>query len=119
MGSQSNLAFEALADPTRRSILLFLASNGEAAAGAIAGEVDALSRTGVSSHLRVLRTAGLVNERKQGRYRYYSLDTGAVDEIVEFLAEIYRTSLKELKSQAEVQGAVGGDARRRGNHRLR
>lgn len=117
MASQSNLAFEALADPTRRTILLLLASNGEAAAGEIAGQVEAVSRTGVSSHLRVLRSAGLVNERKQGRYRYYSLDTGAVDEIVEFLAEIYRTSLKDLKSQAEAQLGAGG--KRRGNRRPR
>jgi ArsR family transcriptional regulator len=60
-----------------------------------------VSRTGVSSHLRVLRTSGLIRERKQGRYRLYSLEPGAVDEVVAFLGELYSTSLAELKAAVE------------------
>jgi DNA-binding transcriptional ArsR family regulator len=101
MAAAENQAFEALADPTRRAILRLLATQGELAAGDIVAEVDAVSRTGVSSHLRVLRTSGLVRERKQGRYRLYSLEAGAVDEVVAFLAELYSTSLAGLKAQAE------------------
>ncbi|HEY0933904.1 MAG TPA: metalloregulator ArsR/SmtB family transcription factor [Trebonia sp.] len=62
-------AFDALSDPTRRAILDFLARSGEVTAGTIADAVDEVGRTAVSSHLRVLRTAGLVEERKQGRFR--------------------------------------------------
>jgi DNA-binding transcriptional ArsR family regulator len=101
MAAEANLAFEALADPTRRTILGLLAAQGETAAGEIVAQVDAVSRTGVSSHLRVLRTSGLVRERKQGRYRLYSLEPSAVDEVVAFLAQLYSTSLGALKVEAE------------------
>ena len=101
MAVQGNQAFEALADPTRRTILRLLAAQGEVAAGDIVAQVDAVSRTGVSAHLRVLRTSGLVSERKQGRYRLYSLEPGAVDEVVAFLSELYSSSLAGLKAEAE------------------
>ena len=101
MAAAENQAFEALADPTRRTILRLLATQGEAAAGDIVAQVDTVGRTGVSSHLRVLRTSGLVRERKQGRYRLYSLEPGAIDEVVSFLAELYSSSLADLKAQAE------------------
>lgn len=105
MADRGNLAFEALADPTRRAILRLLAAEGEIAAGEIVSHVDSVSRTGVSAHLRVLRTAGLVNERKQGRFRLYSLEAGAVDEVVSFLSQIYSSSLGALKVQAEKAAA--------------
>jgi ArsR family transcriptional regulator len=101
MAAAAKEAFEALADPTRRTILRLLATQGETAAGDIVAQVDAVSRTGVSAHLRVLRTSGLVQERKQGRFRMYSLEPGAVDEVVSFLAELYSNSLADLKAQAE------------------
>jgi DNA-binding transcriptional ArsR family regulator len=71
--------FEALADPTRRRLLELLAA-GERSAGALAGEF-AISRPGVSRHLRVLRDAGLVRTRGDGRRRLYSLDPGPLDEV--------------------------------------
>jgi ArsR family transcriptional regulator len=101
MAAAENQAFEALADPTRRTILRLLATHGESAAGDIVAQVDAVSRTGVSSHLRVLRISGLIRERKQGRYRMYSLEPGAVDQVVAFLAELYSISLAGLKAEAE------------------
>ena len=112
MADRGNEAFEALADPTRRSILRLLASQGETAAGDIVAEVQNVSRTGVSAHLRVLRTAGLISERKQGRFRMYSLERDAVDDVVAFLSELYSTSLAELKEQAE-QVASSQTQRRR------
>ena len=101
MADRGNEAFEALADPTRRAILRLLATQGETNAGDIVAQVQAVSRTGVSAHLRVLRTAGLVSERKQGRFRLYSLERDAVDDVVAFLSELYASSLAELKEQAE------------------
>ncbi len=114
MAAEANQTFEALADPTRRTILRLLATQGESAAGDIVAQVDAVSRTGVSSHLRVLRTSGLVRERKQGRYRLYSLEPGAVDDVVAFLAELYSGSLADLKAQAE-NATKAKPARERGS----
>jgi len=103
-----SLAFEALADPTRRTILTLLAAEGETSAGQLAAGIDALSRTAVSSHLRILRSAGLVAERRAGRYRLYSLAPRPVDEVIEFLALLYQASLRDLKHSMESSGPVEG-----------
>ena len=94
-------AFEAIADPTRRAILMFLAESGEAAAGVIASGVRSVGRTAVSSHLRVLRVAGLVRERRDGRFRLYSVESGAADGVVRFLAALYRRPLAELRDKID------------------
>jgi DNA-binding transcriptional ArsR family regulator len=65
-------ALAALAEPTRRRIVEFLAER-ERSAGESAAQFDA-ARPGVSRHLRVLREEGLVRVRKDGRRRVYSLD---------------------------------------------
>ena len=71
--------FEALADPTRRRLLELLAA-GEWSAGELAGEF-AISRPGVSRHLRVLREAGLVRTRGAGQRRLYTVDPGPLEEV--------------------------------------
>jgi DNA-binding transcriptional ArsR family regulator len=76
--------FEALADPTRRRILELLAG-GERSAGDIAGEF-AISRPGVSRHLRVLREAGLLRARGEGQRRLYSVDPAPLAEVESWLA---------------------------------
>jgi ArsR family transcriptional regulator, arsenate/arsenite/antimonite-responsive transcriptional repressor len=99
-------AFDALSDPTRRAILDFLARSGEVTAGAIADAVDEVGRTAVSSHLRVLRTCGLVAERRQGRYRYYELAAdGPVLDALAFLQSILRVGVAD--PAATTQPAVG------------
>jgi DNA-binding transcriptional ArsR family regulator len=75
--------YEALADPTRRRILELLAA-GERSAGDIAGEF-AISRPGVSRHLRVLREAGLVQSRREGQRRLYSVDPEPLAEVEAWL----------------------------------
>jgi DNA-binding transcriptional ArsR family regulator len=98
----THLAFDALADGVRRSILLVIAENGECSAGEIADSIERVGRTTVSSHLRVLRTSGVVTERREGRHRYYSLDPeGPTREALEFLQDLLRSSLRALKSNAE------------------
>lgn len=67
-------AFEALADPTRRRILFLIAGGEECTAGEIALRTTTVARNTVSTHLRILRTAGLVHERRSGRHRFYSVD---------------------------------------------
>jgi ArsR family transcriptional regulator, arsenate/arsenite/antimonite-responsive transcriptional repressor len=87
--SAAQAAFEALSDPTRRRILDLLSSSEETSAGAVADAIDEVGRTAVSSHLRVLRNADLIIERREGRYRYYSLDPeGPVQDALGFLQSI-------------------------------
>jgi ArsR family transcriptional regulator, arsenate/arsenite/antimonite-responsive transcriptional repressor len=86
-----NLAFDALSDRVRRRILAALGEHGELSVGEISEQIDEVGRTTVSSHLRVLRTSGLVQERRDGRHRLYSLDVdGAVRDAFVFLQSILR-----------------------------
>lgn len=71
MKDQTSNVFEALAHPTRRQILEDL-NNGELTAGDIAAKFQATGPT-ISRHLRVLRAAGLVSERRDANQIYYSL----------------------------------------------
>ena len=65
-------ALPALADPTRREIVALLAG-GERSAGELADRFP-VSRPAISRHLRVLREAGLVRSRTEGKRRLYVLD---------------------------------------------
>lgn len=76
----SDPVFLALADRRRRQILEFLAG-GEQSAGLIARQFD-VSWPAVSRHLRLLRRAGLVLERRLGRERRYRLDPVALRQAV-------------------------------------
>jgi DNA-binding transcriptional ArsR family regulator len=69
---QLDRTFAALADPTRRAILLRL-SEGEATVGELARPFR-MSRPAISKHLRVLERAGLVVRRKDGRISRCTLD---------------------------------------------
>ena len=98
----SNLAFDALADPVRRDILTTLAAHSECSAGDLAQKISSVGRTAVSNHLRVLRAAGLVNERRAGRFRYYSVDpSGPAKDVLSFLQVLCQTGLQDAKSAAE------------------
>ena len=77
-------ALAALADPTRRQLLALLRV-GEVAAGELARRF-AVSRPAVSRHLRVLREAGLVASRVEGRRRLYALDPRPLRELDDWLA---------------------------------
>jgi DNA-binding transcriptional ArsR family regulator len=71
MADSTSDIFSALAHPTRRQILQDL-KDGELAAGDIASRFDASGPT-ISRHLSVLRTAGLVTERRDANRILYSL----------------------------------------------
>jgi len=64
---------DAVSEPRRREILARLASLGEAPVGVIA-ETIAVSRPAVSQHLKVLKDAGIVSERRSGRERLYRIN---------------------------------------------
>jgi DNA-binding transcriptional ArsR family regulator len=76
-------ALEALADPTRRTIVELLAEQ-ELSAGQLAARFET-SRPAVSRHLRVLREQGLVQARPEGRRRLYSLDPEPLLELDEWV----------------------------------
>lgn len=115
----ADLAYDALADPVRREILSILAERDELSAGELSTYIRRVGRTAVSSHLRVLRTAGLISERRTGRFRYYSVDpTGPVQDVIRELQELFQGSLDEAKSAAERRaGALTAD-RERPAHRV-
>ncbi len=79
----SELVFHALADPTRREILDLLRST-ERSAGEVAARFP-VSRPAVSRHLRVLRQARLVIQRKDARSRVYRLDPEGLREVDKWL----------------------------------
>lgn len=81
--------FEALADPVRREILDILYEDA-CDAGTIAARF-AISRPAISRHLRVLREAGLVEARLEGRNRIYSLRVAPLTSVDAWLAP-YRES---------------------------
>jgi DNA-binding transcriptional ArsR family regulator len=80
-------AFQALADPTRRAVLDML-RGGRQPAGQIARAFP-VSRPAISRHLRLLRRADLVQERREGRHRLYQLNPEPLKEIDSWL-ERYR-----------------------------
>ncbi|MEO2078503.1 MAG: metalloregulator ArsR/SmtB family transcription factor [Bacillus sp. (in: firmicutes)] len=75
--------FQAIADPTRRSLLKLL-STQEMPVTAISDQFP-ISRTAVSKHLRVLADAGLVKERKVGRETRYKLEPEPLMELKDWL----------------------------------
>ena len=77
-------AYAALADPSRRAILERLRT-GERSVNELRDGL-AISQPGVSKHLKVLREAGLVQSRAQGRQRYYTLRAQPLAEVDAFLA---------------------------------
>ncbi len=80
-------AYAALAEPHRRQILDLLRT-GERPVADLVAHVG-LSQPGVSKHLRVLREAGLVVARTQGKQRMYALQAEPLVEVVQWL-EPYR-----------------------------
>ncbi|TYB57609.1 winged helix-turn-helix transcriptional regulator [Nonomuraea sp. PA05] len=101
MADPEDLAFEALADGTRRRILRLLSERGECTASEIAEAITSVGRTTVSSHLRVLRVANLVDERRDGRFRHYSIARKPAEDMVDFLRGLYQGSLAALRDRAE------------------
>src|SRR5271169_7086535 len=98
--------FSALADPTRRSVLDLL-RQGSQPAGRIARAFP-ISRPAISKHLRLLRRAHLVQERREGRHRLYQLNPEplkAVDSWLEQYRVFWQTSLTNLKTFVEAEYA--------------
>ncbi|MDQ6841277.1 MAG: metalloregulator ArsR/SmtB family transcription factor [Actinomycetota bacterium] len=80
--------FRALADPTRRSIVLRLTS-GDATVSELAGPYD-MSLAAVSKHLQVLQHAGLMEQRRLGRRRQCSLNARRLRDAYSWLSQYER-----------------------------
>jgi DNA-binding transcriptional ArsR family regulator len=98
-------ALDALGDATRRAILDRLRA-GPLAVGAIASGLP-VSRPAVSQHLRVLKDAGLVSERREGTRRIYRLEPTGLRDLRAYLNSFWTVALAEFKAAAELeQGGI-------------
>lgn len=94
--------FAAIADPTRRQILDLL-RQGEMSAGEVA-ERFPVSRPAVSRHLRVLRGAGLLKEKREAQWRRYSLNPAPLAQVDRWLSAyrvFWGARLHDLKRYVE------------------
>jgi DNA-binding transcriptional ArsR family regulator len=97
-------AFNALADPTRRAVLDLL-RQGSQPAGKIA-QAFPISRPAISKPLRLLRRAHLVEERREGRNRFYHLNPEplkAVDSWLDQYRSFWSANLASLKTFVEAE----------------
>jgi DNA-binding transcriptional ArsR family regulator len=92
-------AARALAEPRRREILR-LVRDGERSAGEIAAQFE-VTRPAISQHLRVLKEAGLVDERRDGTRRLYRLRPEGLDDLRAFLDDLWGENLTRLKHAVE------------------
>ena len=79
-----NKVFQALADPSRRGIFESL-TRGEAAVKDLTARFD-ISQPAVSQHLAVLKEAGLVNGRREGRLVYYRVTPLGLKPLIDWIA---------------------------------
>ncbi len=103
-------ALHALADETRRSVFERLRT-GPCPVGELAKGIP-VSRPAVSQHLRVLREAKLVRERREGNRRLYSIDPEGLLTLREYLDGYWGEVLAAFKSAAEREAKGDGDDER-------
>ncbi len=101
----TNHALDALGDPTRRAIFERLA-DGPQAVGELARDLP-VSRPAVSQHLKVLKDAGLVVDRRAGTRRIYQLDPAGVGALRAYLDGFWQRSLTAFKAAVERQEEQG------------
>lgn len=77
--------FRTLADPTRRAVFERLAGEGELSVGELTAAAG-VSQPAVSQHLAVLRQAGLVTERRDGRFVRYAAAPEGLAPLVDWMA---------------------------------
>lgn len=109
---RTNEVLRALAEPRRRQILR-LVGGGERAAGEIAAEFE-VTRTAISQHLTVLKSAGLLNERRDGTRRLYSVRAESLEEVRHALDQAWSEALDGARSLVEDEAGTSGNQARRG-----
>lgn len=79
--------FRTLADPTRRAIFERLCHDGEQTVGALTAQAG-VSQPAVSKHLGVLKQAGLVRDRHEGRLTHYSAQPDALAPLIDWTSRM-------------------------------
>ena len=87
MSNAQDVLFRTLADPTRRAIFERLCRKGEQTVGALTAHAG-ISQPAVSKHLGVLKQAGLVGDRHQGRQTHYSARVGALSPLIDWTSQM-------------------------------
>lgn len=78
--------YAAIADPTRRALLVRLTREGEKNVSELQ-ERFSISQPAVSKHLRILREAGLVRSRQEGRLRLYAVEASKLRQVYDWVAQ--------------------------------
>jgi DNA-binding transcriptional ArsR family regulator len=94
--------FDALGDANRREILRIL-SSGDKPVREIADAMT-ISRPAVSRHLRLLKDAGMVEERAQGTRRIYRLQERGIEAVQEYLTQVWGEAAARFRLLAENTG---------------
>ena len=87
MADAHEVLFRTLADPTRRALFERLCREGEQTVGALTARAG-VSQPAVSKHLGVLKQAGLVHDRPEGRQTHYSARRGALAPLVDWTSQM-------------------------------
>lgn len=100
MSSTHDVIFRSLADPTRRALFERLCREGEKTVGALTARAG-VSQPVVSRHLGVLKQAGLVRDRQDGRQTHYSAQPDALAPLVDWtsqMAGFWETRIDHLEA---------------------
>lgn len=92
-------AWKAVADDSRRHVLLIL-KDGEKTPSEMATHFH-FTLPALSTHLRILKDAGLVSERRDGQRKFYSVKKEGMSEMVEFFDLFWSERLQSLKQYVE------------------
>ncbi len=87
MPNKHDALFRTLADPTRRAIFERLCSDGEQTVGALTARAR-VSQPAVSKHLGMLKAAGLVRDRHEGRQTHYSAQLSALAPLIDWTSRM-------------------------------
>lgn len=98
--NQEAAQLDALGDATRRAILLRLRDGGPSPVGRLASGFP-VSRPAISQHLRVLKDAGLVTDRRDGNRRLYQLDPEGFARLRAYLDQFWTTALDAFRRRAD------------------
>jgi len=99
MSNSHAVLFRTLADPTRRAIFERLCRHGEQTVGALTARAG-VSQPAVSKHLRVLKQAGLVRGRHEGRQTHFSAQRRALAPLIDWtsqMAGFWRSRFDDLE----------------------
>jgi len=87
MSNTHDMLFKTLADPTRRAIFERLCREGEQTVAALTASAG-VSQPAVSKHLGLLKQAGLVRDRHEGRQTHYTAQLGALAPLIDWTGQM-------------------------------